>query len=61
MVRILVLWYFHFKDWWFLFRKGCLKSHDFDYIVISKEDYDMFFEHCTRCHYVQGISERGVE
>lgn len=51
----LVLLYLHFKEWLYLFKKGCLKSHDIDYIVTSYEGKSMIFEHCVRCKYTEGM------
>lgn len=61
MLGKLIYYYFLFKDWLYLFRKGCLQSHDFEYIVTEYNGRSMFFEHCTRCHYTQGMLEQWYE
>ena len=50
-----MLWYLHLKEWLFLLRKGCLRSHDFDYILTDYKDKKMFFMHCVRCNYTEGM------
>ena len=46
-------------DWLHLYRKGCGKGHSFEYIITQYEGKVMFFEHCTRCKYTEGMVDSG--
>ena len=54
MINKIVIKYLEFREWLHLHDKGCLKGHDFEYIVTQYEGKPMFFEHCTRCKYTEG-------
>lgn len=57
MVKKIIYAYLLFIDWFYLFKSGCLKKHDFDYIVTSYRGNDMFFQRCRKCNYVEGFSQ----
>lgn len=61
MINKIVYAYFNFLDWYNLFKSGCLKEHDFEYILTEYNGNKMFFEHCTRCKYTQGMLEKWYE
>lgn len=59
MLTKLIYAYFHLLDWLHIYRKGCSKGHDFEYIITHYEGKVMFFEHCTRCKHTEGMIDSG--
>ena len=59
MLRKLVYAYFHLLEWLHIYRKGCSKGHEFEYIVTEYQGKVMFFEHCHRCKYTEGMVDSG--
>jgi len=48
-----------FLDWINLFKNGCLKMHNFQYISTKYNDRNMFFKNCKSCGYTEAFYEPG--
>lgn len=59
MLRKIVYAYFYLLEWLHIYRKGCSKGHEFEYIVTEYQGKVMFFEHCHRCKYTEGMVDSG--
>lgn len=59
MLTKIVYAYFSVLDWLHIYSRGCSKGHDFEYIVTQYEEKIMFFKHCTRCKYTEGMIDSG--
>ena len=59
MLSKIVYVYLVFLERLHIYKKGCTKGHSFEYIVTHYEDKIMFFEHCTRCKYTEGMIDSG--
>lgn len=49
-------WYW-LKEKYNLNKTGCLRKHNYDYIVSEYGGLQMFFEVCTRCKDTRGLTE----